>query len=134
MFRRTWRSAALELDLPDALALALEGVSILRALAALGFEIPDAATSRFLLSAEGPPGLCLADLDGVVKGDPPACAVAHGKLARRFAVDVLGHSNGNLRPDLPATVRARLRDTALLPVLGRVLAEHIARARDHLGT
>jgi hypothetical protein len=128
------REAILELDLPDALALALEGVSILRALAALGFEIPDAATSRFLLSADGPPGLCLADLDGVVKGDPPACAVAHGKLARRFAVDVLGHSNGNLRPDLPATVRARLRDTALLPVLGRVLAEHIARARDHLGT
>ena len=125
------REAVLELDLPDALALALEGVSILRALAALGFELPDATTSRFLLSSKGPQGLCLADLDGVVKGEPPACAVAHGKLARRFAVDVLGHANGNLRPDLPAAVRARLRDTALLPVLGRVLAEHIARARDH---
>jgi hypothetical protein len=128
------REAALELDLPDALALALEGVSILRALAALGFELPDAATSRFLLSSDGPTGLSLADLDGIVKGDPAACAVTHGKLARRFAVDVLGHSNGNLRPDLPAAVRARLRDTALLPVLGRVLAEHMARARDRLET
>src|SRR5262249_51635508 len=78
------RDAGLELELPDALALALEGVSILRALASLGYELPDAATSRFLLPAEGPPGLCLADLDGIVKGDPAACAVAHGKLARRF--------------------------------------------------
>ena len=61
------RETVLELELPDALSLALEGVSILRALALLGFELPDAATSRFLLPAEGPPGLCLADLDGVTK-------------------------------------------------------------------
>jgi hypothetical protein len=124
------RETVLELELPDALSLALEGVSILRALALLGFELPDAATSRFLLAAEGPPGLCLADLDGIVKGDPAACAVAHGKLARRFAADVLTHPNGTLRGDLPSIVRARLRDTALLPVLGRVLAEQIARSRD----
>jgi len=124
------RESALELDLSDALSLALEGVSILRALALLGFELPDAATSRFVLPAEGPPGLCLADLDGIVKGDPAACAVAHGKLARRFAAEVLTHPNGNSRRDLPAIVRARLRDTALLPILGRVLAEQIARLRD----
>src|SRR5262249_43291611 len=35
------REAALELDLPEALALALEAVGILRAVAALGFELPD---------------------------------------------------------------------------------------------
>jgi hypothetical protein len=124
------KETVLELELPDALALALEGVSILRALALLGFEIPDAATTRFLLPAEGPPGLCLADLDGIVKGDPAACAVAHGKLARKFAAEVLTHPNGTLRVDVPSIVRARLRDTALLPVLGRVLAEQIARSRD----
>jgi hypothetical protein len=124
------RETVLELELPDALSLALEGVSILRALALLGFEIPDASTSRFLLAADGPPGLCLADLDGIVKGEPAACAVNHGKLARRFAADVLTHPNGTLRVDLPSIVRARLRDTALLPVLGRVLAEQIARSRD----
>jgi hypothetical protein len=124
------RETVLELDLPDALSLALEGVSILRALALLGYELPDAATSRFLLPAEGPPGLCLADLDGIAKGDPAACATNHGKLARRFAADVLTHPNGALRGDLPSIVRARLRDTALLPVLGRVLAEQIARSRD----
>jgi hypothetical protein len=128
------RETVLDLELPDALSLALEGVSILRALALLGYELPDAATSRFLLADEGPPGLCLADLDGVVKGDPAACAVAHGKLARRFAADVLTHPNGTLRGDLPSIVRARLRDTALLPVLGRVLAEQIARSRDDSGS
>jgi hypothetical protein len=126
------REAALELDLADALALALEGVSILRAVASLGFEIPDAAVSRFLLPPDGPPGLCLADLDGIVKGDPSVCAVAHGKLARRFAFEVLTHPNGTFRPDVPAVVRARLRDTALLPVLGRVLSEQLARHRDYI--
>jgi hypothetical protein len=124
------RETLLELELPDALALALEGVSILRALALVGYELPDAALARFLLPESGPPGLCLADLDGIVKGDPAACAVAHGKLARRFAAEVLTHPDGTLRVDVPSIVRARLRDTALLPVLGRVLAEHIARARD----
>jgi hypothetical protein len=124
------RAAALELDLPDALALALEGVSILRAVAALGFELPDASLSRFLVPPQGLPALCLADLDGIVKGEPQACAISHGKLARRFAADVLTESNGALRHDLPSIVRARLRDTALLPVLGRVLGEQLARSRD----
>jgi hypothetical protein len=127
------REAALGLDLPEAIALALEGVSILRAVASLGFEIPDATPSRFLLPSEGPPGLCLANLDGIVKGDPTACAVAHGKLARRFAFEMLTHPNGNFRQDVPAVLRARLRDTAHLPVLGRVLTEQLARYRDDIG-
>jgi hypothetical protein len=116
------------LDLADALHLAYQGVAVLRALAALGFEIPDAQPSRFLLLEGEPPALVLADLDGIAKGDPQACAVHLGKLARRFAADLLGGEGGGLRADLPAPVRARLRDTALLPVLGRVLAEHAARA------
>ncbi len=124
------RASVAELDVSAALALALEGVSILRAVAALGYELPDAALTRFLLAPDAPPGLCLVDLDGISKGDPGACATAHGKLARKFASDLLTTPNGTLRPDLPSIVRARLRDTALLPVLGRVLAEQIARTRE----
>jgi hypothetical protein len=126
------REASLELGLADALSLALEGVSILRALASLGFELPDAATSRFLWRPGTPPGLWLADLDGITQGEPAACAVQNGKIARRFAADVLTHPNGDSRRDLPSVVRSRLRDTALLAILGRVLAEQVARCRDDL--
>jgi hypothetical protein len=121
------REALAALDLGEALFVAYQGVAVLRAVAALGFELPDARIARFLLTEGEPPGLLLGDLDGIAKQDPALAATNHGKLARRFASDVLADEGGGLRTDLPAPLKARLRDTALLPVLGRVLAEQVAR-------
>jgi hypothetical protein len=114
-----------DLSLSDALILALEGLRILRALAASGVELPDANVDRFMLERGGVHGLRLVDLDGAKRADPASAAIAHGTLARAFAQDVL-----SARPDLPATILTRIRGNTPLPVLGRVFIELIAREID----
>jgi hypothetical protein len=114
-------------SLEEALLLALEGTKILRALAALGIELPDARLERFLLERGGPYGLRIADLDRAVKADPSAAAITHGRLAVRFAQDVLRGEDGKLRQDAPPEIRARVRGAVPLPILAKLLAETSAR-------
>lgn len=120
---RTWID---RLSIGDALLLLQQGLRILRALAVSGVELPDAALSRFFLERGGPNGLVLVDLEGAKRNDPAAAAIAHGALARAFGAEVFSN-HGTWRADLPSAVRVRLRGSTPLPVLGRVLAEQIAR-------
>jgi hypothetical protein len=118
------------LRLQDALFLALEGVHILRALAALGTALPDAAPQRFLFEHGSPHGLRLADFDGAAQKEPAACAIQHGPLAADFCRQILKGERGGPRPNLPAVLRERLRGTTPLLVLARLLAEQAARAHE----
>jgi hypothetical protein len=117
-------------SLADLLLLALEATRILRSLAQAGLELPDAHVSRFLLERGGAVGLRLADLDRVQKREPAAAAIAHGRLAAAFAQAILLDEEGEMREDVPSTIRARLRGAIPLPVLGKLLAEHAARSND----
>jgi hypothetical protein len=117
-------------SLADGLLLALEGTKILRAIAEAGLELPDARLGRFLLERGGAYGLRLADLGGVEKRDPAAASIAHGRLAVELARRILAAEGRGLRADVPPAIKARLRGAAPLFVLGRLLAEHAARAQD----
>jgi hypothetical protein len=117
-------------SLADLLLLALEGTKILRALASMGFEIPDARLGRFLLERGGPHGLRLVELAGVEKRDPAAAAIAHGRLAVNLARTILTGEDGELRTDVPKAIKGRLRGALPIPILGKLLAEHATRASD----
>jgi hypothetical protein len=107
-------------DLASALALAVSGARVLRALALAGAVLPDAEPARFLRPAQGPPSLVLADLDGVLPADPEAAGAAHVALA-------IGLARTLLPPDAAAHLAAEAGGEPLARALagGLSLAELI---------
>jgi len=86
-------------DLPAALWLAWQGVSVLSALTAAGWHLPDAHAWRFLLVPGKRPTLLLADLSGIEAVEPDATSEVHRAASFGWARDVLAD-----RRDLPDRV------------------------------
>jgi hypothetical protein len=116
--------------LDDALRLALEGVRILRALAAQSVTLPDAELARFVVRGR-PPTLLLADLSSATASDPSRAALSHAPLAQALAARLLSRDPSSTaaspREDLPAQLADRLRARLPLVLLGRALAEALAK-------
>lgn len=86
-------------DLPAALWIAWQGVSVLAALSSAGLKLPDARAWRFLLMPGKRPTLLLADLSGIEAIEGEATAEIHRGACFGWARDVLGDRN-----DLPDRV------------------------------
>lgn len=113
-------------SLTESMALATEGVKILRALALAGVTVPDAAPDRFVCAGERDgsalgSGLLLADLRGAQQASPEDAAQSLGTVALQWAHDALAYPpfrGSALRRELPDPLRKALmeaRDQATTP-------------------
>ena len=112
----------------SALALALEGVQLLAALARAGVELPDLDEDRLLCLPGDPPRPIVAGFAGARRQDPSAAEIAHAPIARAWCQSVFAGDDGGLRDDLPLRVAAKLRVKSPLPVLAETLTRALARA------
>lgn len=111
------------LSLSDALAVAQEAVTTLRALAAAGIELPDVGPERFFWDRR----LTLANLADARATDPARAALAQAQwgrlLVRRLLSVEPGAARSPWRPDLPLALAAQLRPALPIPVLVKLLAK-----------
>jgi hypothetical protein len=122
-------SFARSLTIPDALAFALEGVSILGAVAAAGVDLPDASPARFV-SERAPTSLRLLDMSGATAKPRDACMARAPELAAHFCRDFLRGPERGLRPDLPGDAALAIGKPASIAEMVKVLATAQARAWD----
>jgi hypothetical protein len=101
------------LSLRERLAVALEGVRILVAMAERGLSLPDARLTRFGFGAAG---LVLYDLSGMQREDRERAMMALPPMARGFTKQILHGARAPSRLDL------KLRGNAPVPVLIAELA------------
>lgn len=108
-----------ELSLRERLAVALEGVRTLVALAERGLSLPDARLTRFGFGAAG---LVLYDLNGMQREDRERAMMGLPPMARGFTKQILHGARA------PSRLDAKLRGNAPVPVLIAELAAAIGVA------
>jgi len=105
------------LELPAALRVCHEAVTLLNALAAVGVQLPDVKLARFTLERSG--ALLLTDLAGARRVDPDVRGGFNFELARSCCTDVLSQAH---RYIVPAEVRSAVSDSKSCAELARGLA------------
>jgi hypothetical protein len=116
--------------LGEALAMALQGVRILHAVASAGAQIPDASIERFV-SDRAAASLRLADMDGATRAPQDACRARLADLAAAFCRQILAAPDRQgLRPDVPTELAAALGGQTEPGRVARLLAMHAARSWD----
>lgn len=114
------------LGLRDALRLTRDALLILRGLASLGIELPDAHPTRFW--SQGREGLKLMDLDGATRSDETRAMMALAEPAKTLVYALLrDHEQDELRSDLPEDVAKVMKGRAPLTLLTKALVLACAR-------
>ncbi len=112
--------------LRDALRLTRDAVLILRGLASLGVELPDAHPTRFW--SQGREGLKLVDLQGATRSDETRAMMTLAEPAKQLAYALLrDQQQDKLRPDLPEDVLKVMQGRAPLTLLTKALVLACAR-------
>lgn len=122
-------------SLSESLALAMEGVRILRALALVGITVPDAAPDRFVCAGEQgdattSSGLLIADFRGAKEASPEDAAQSLGPVAVQWCHDALAYPpfrGSSLRRELPDDLREVLSDAQNHPPTPQALVARLAR-------
>jgi len=131
-------------SLSESLALAMEGVRIIRALGLAGVTIPDAAPDRFVCAGAGPQGvagnqggavacarLLIGDLRGAEEASPADAARSLGPVAVQWCHDALAYPpfrGSSLRREVPAGLREYMTEARDRPPTPQALVAQLADA------